>query len=255
MFCRSPSWRFKRTGGIALTIARQLDAAIKNANIKNLDEISRTVWRAFSAGHIADIDADKLSAAIETRRAAYKVQVRQGAPRGSKASERRSRGCKSPDRAQSMARRRSVAMSGAVPSPLACKFTMGELAVLSLIAQQIQRRGVCDWPMDRLAACAGVCRTTARNALREAEAQELITVEERRRSYTRSDTNIVRIISWEWRSWLRLGGGCKKTPTTNNHFYSHSSKKLFISNTADSFHLCSRATIGKSSSRPHKLRC
>jgi len=200
-----------------MPIARQLDAAIKSANIKNLDEISRTVWKAFGAGHITDIDADKLSVAIEARRSAYRVQARQGVPRGAKPTERRPRACKSPDRTRSIARRRSVAMSGAVPSPLACKFTMGELAVLSLVAQQVQRRGYCDWPMDKLASCAGVCRTTARNALREAEALGFISVKERRRSYTRSDTNIVRIISPEWRTWLGLGGGCKKTPTTNNH--------------------------------------
>jgi len=199
-----------------MPIASQLDAAIKSTNIKNLDEISRTVWKAFGAGHITDIEADSLSDAIEARRSAYRARERQGAPNTTKGAERRSRGCKSPDKARSMARRRSIAMCGAVPSPLACKFTMGELAVLSLAAQQVQRRGYCDWPMDKLASCAGVCRTTARNALREAEALGFISVEERRRSYTRSDTNVVRIISPEWRAWLRLGGGCKKLPTTNN---------------------------------------
>ena len=205
-----------------MPIAQQIADAISQANIKNLDEISQTVWKAFGAGQITDTDADRLAGAVEARRAAYQAG---GSSRQSRGAERRPRASKSPDRARSIARRRSIAMSGAVPSPLACYFTVGELAVLSLIAQQVKRRGFCDWPMDRLAACAGVCRSTARNALREAQARGLVTVEERRRSYTRSDTNIVRIISPEWRTWLRLGGGCKKIPTTHNHFQNSASKR------------------------------
>jgi len=206
-----------------MPIAQQLADAISQANIKNLDEINQTIWKAFGAGQITDTDADRLAGAVEARRSAYQAGR---SSRQSRGAERRPRASKSPDRARSIARRRSIAMSGAVPSPLACYFTVGELAVLSLIAQQVKRRGFCDWPMDRLAACAGVCRSTARNALREAQARGLVTVEERRRSYTRSDTNIVRIISPEWRTWLRLGGGCKKTPTTDNHLQNRASKDV-----------------------------
>ena len=199
-----------------MPITKQLSEAIEAANVKNLDELARTIWKAHASGNLDDTAADRLAEAIEARKTAYKAAQGQ---KSTKSHERRSRGSKSPDRAKSIARRRSVAMSGAVPSPLAAKFTIGELAVLSLIAQQVQRHGSCDWPMDKLAACAGVCRTTARNAMREAEAQRLITVQERRRSYTRNDTNIIRIVSKEWRTWLRLGGGCKKPPTTDTHIY------------------------------------
>ena len=227
-----------------MPIAQQLADAISQANIKNLDEISHTVWKAFGAGHITDIDADRLSGAIDSRRAAYQAGR---TPRQGRDAKRRSRASRSPDRARSIARRRSIAMSGAVPSPLACKFTMGELAVLSLIAQQVQRRGFCDWPMDRLAACAGVCRTTVRRAMREAQAQGLITVEERRRSYTRSETNIVRIVSPEWRTWLRLGGGCKKVPTTDNQLNLYSNRKLWA---IGLYPFCSRHDVLKSKKLP-----
>jgi hypothetical protein len=55
------------------------------------------------------------------------------------------------------------------------------------------------------AARAGVGRTTAQNAMREARTLGLVTVQERRRRGQPSLTNIVRVISAEWRTWLRLG--------------------------------------------------
>jgi hypothetical protein len=42
----------------------------------------------------------------------------------------------------------------------------------------------------------------------------LITVEERRRRGQKSLTNLVRIISAEWLTWLRNGGGFRKANTT-----------------------------------------
>jgi hypothetical protein len=69
--------------------------------------------------------------------------------------------------------------------------------------------------MDKIAAVAGVSRTTARNALRQAQALGLVTVQERRHRATRSDSNVIRIVSPEWLAWLRLGGGCKKAKSTN----------------------------------------
>jgi hypothetical protein len=46
-----------------------------------------------------------------------------------------------------------------------------------------------------------------RNALREARHLGLITVEERAITGWRNDTNVVRIVAEEWRSWLRLANG------------------------------------------------
>lgn len=126
----------------------------------------------------------------------------------------RSLSCRSPDRARSISRRRQLAASGAVPGAIAAGFTTGEIAVLTVVARECQRRGSCAWFMDRIAAVAGVCRSTARNALRQAQALGLVTVQERRRRGWRSESNIVRVVSAAWLSWLRLGG-CKKTATTN----------------------------------------
>ena len=55
-----------------------------------------------------------------------------------------------------------------------------------------------------MAAVTGVCRSTVKNAIREAARLGLLTVEERQITGFRNDTNIVRIVSPEWLAWLRL---------------------------------------------------
>jgi hypothetical protein len=202
-----------------------IKAAIEAATFTQLDDIAKSVWGGY--GTLFDDDtAQSLGDAIEARRRALApstremphkpATARQGSPR---------RPCRSPDRSRSIARRRQLAASGAVPATIAANFTTAELAVLSIIAREIQRSTPLvrerssagfSWCMDRIAAVAGVSRTTARNAIRQAQALGLITVEERRRNRWRSDTNVITIISREWTSWLRLGGGRKKPTTTNN---------------------------------------
>nr|WP_244427031.1 GntR family transcriptional regulator [Methylorubrum extorquens] len=129
-----------------------------------------------------------------------------------------------------MERRRRWAASGRLPPALATRFTLAEQAVLALVAAETCRRKDCRLSVGGLAAIAGVSETTVRNAIREAVKLGLLTVEERRLTGWRSDTNVVRIVSPEWTSWLRLtrkrreevpatvsrGGGCKSvnpTPT------------------------------------------
>jgi hypothetical protein len=59
---------------------------------------------------------------------------------------------------------------------------------------------------EQLPPRAGTCRTTVKNALREARRLNLVTVQERRRRGQKSLTNLVRIISPEWTAWIRIGG-------------------------------------------------
>ncbi len=49
--------------------------------------------------------------------------------------------------------------------------------------------------------------TLVRNALREARALGLVTIEERRVAAWRNSTNVVRIVSVEWSGWLKLAKG------------------------------------------------
>ena len=107
--------------------------------------------------------------------------------------------------------------------------------MLALVAAEIVRRKDCRLAVGQLAAIAGVAETTVRNAIREAAKLGLVTVEERRVTGFRNDTNIVRIVSAEWQAWLRLarkspgghlerekappmpgeGGGCKSARGTS----------------------------------------
>lgn len=199
-----------------------IDAAIGAANSAQLDELARAVWGDYGHGRIDDTQARALVDAIDARRAAMTSRSRQGWAKGFSARQRprtdeRRRKVRSPDRHRSLARRRQLAASGAVPGSIAVHFTIGELAALSVIAREVQRTGSCTWPMDRIAAVAGVCRTTTRNAIRLAQRHGLISVEERRIDRWRSDTNVVTIRSPEWRAWLRLRSGRKNALPTDNH--------------------------------------
>jgi hypothetical protein len=76
--------------------------------------------------------------------------------------------------------------------------------VLSLVAAETARRGDCRLAVGHLAAIVGVAETTVRNAVREARKLGMVTVEERRVTGFRNDTNVVRVVSAEWTAWLRL---------------------------------------------------
>src|SRR4029453_17792065 len=99
---------------------------------------------------------------------------------------------------------------GPMPPALACKFTVSELAVLRIVGDEVRQHGHCDRCVDELAARAGVCRSTVKNAIREAARLGLLTVEERRREGRRNLPNIVRIVSKEWTSWLVRGGRSRR---------------------------------------------
>lgn len=196
-----------------------------------LEESSRLLWRAYAEGHIGDGDTQALSEAIERRKAAF-ARPMAGARtqkaiaavgRGLAASARRR--CKSPARDASRERRRRCAASGTVPPQIAAQFTQGETAVLSIIAAEVRKCGACALPIDAIAAKAGVGRTTAQNAVRQAERLGILRRQERRQPGARSWTNVLTVIGAEWRAWLRLaapkGGGLKKLSPTNNCLYSY----------------------------------
>ncbi len=203
-------------------LADQFHAAAAAAKTTTaVDEIARLTWRANADGHILDAEAEAISEALQGRRAAFAVR---GAQRtvSSTIGARRRPTPRSPDRQASLERRRRQSMSGAVPAPIAARFTLAELAVLSVIARQCQRAGVCSLPIDAIAALAGVSRTSVQNAQRQARRLGLIEVRERRRRGLPSLPNIVKVISREWQGWLKLnggGGGFKKSSPTFNSFY------------------------------------
>jgi len=151
----------------------------QSPSLNSLDNTAKSVWKALGEGLINDTEAEALSATIEARREALR------GPRAVQTPKTRSRPCVSSDRRKSITRRRSLASSGAVPSSLAHHFTTGELAVLTVIAREVQRKGLCLMFMVQIAAIAGVSRTTAHGAIRQAQALGMLTVTERRISASR----------------------------------------------------------------------
>lgn len=112
---------------------------------------------------------------------------------------------RSPDRAASRERRRSLGGSGALPDTLRRHYTEGQRAVLTIIAGEVKVRGVCDLPIDKIAALAGVCRTTVQTTLHEARRLGHLKITERPVRGRKSLTNIVEVASKEWRAWLTRG--------------------------------------------------
>jgi len=98
---------------------------------------------------------------------------------------------------------------------LASRFTLAEQAVLAVVAAEHRKRGDCRLTNKEVADVAGVCITTVKNALRAARALNLLAIEERRLTVFRNASNVVQIVSPEWRAWLRLGGGGKSVPRSH----------------------------------------
>ena len=187
-------------------LAQFQTAAATARTIPMLDEIARLMWRAMAEGQLSETDAAAAGAAVEARRAVLRSPYVKPAPSKPAAARRVPT---SPHRVASLQRKRRVASSGCLPPSLAAHFTIGELAALSMVAGLARQYGICDAPIDKIAAMAGVSRSTVKNALRLARRMGLLTVKERRHRGQKSDTNIVQIISGEWLTWLRLKGGTR----------------------------------------------
>ena len=197
--------------------ADRIRRAIEAASRITLPQVTAQLWRAFGDGQITEVEAECLSALIEARTLNGKVAcIGQSpspaepqpardvdTPQALPGSARRSVGSR-PRSDASMERRRRWAASGRLPPGLAARFTLAEQAVLALIAAETARRGDCRLAVGHAAAIVGVAETTVRNAIREARQLGLVTVEERRITGFRNDTNIVRIVAPEWTAWLRL---------------------------------------------------
>src|SRR4051794_32654541 len=172
----------------------QLRTAITAAPRAELPTLSSLLWKAYAAGHVTEAEASELSDLIESRRAL---------PPAPKPVQRRLIGSR-PRTPASLERRRRWAAFWALPPTLASRFTLAQTAVLAVVAAEHVKHGRCTLVIDHIAALAGVGRTTVKNALREAQRQSLLRIEERRLSAWRNAPNVVTITAPEWLSWLRM---------------------------------------------------
>ena len=171
----------------------QIRRAIAATPRAELCRVASTIWKGHAAGALSDDEAQALAEAVEARKAVPATTI-----------ARRSSGSR-PRSPESMERRRRWVASGLMPPQIAARFTMGEGAVLAVVAAEVSKRGACKMTIGHIAALAGVCATTVRNAIREAAALGLLRSEEWRLSAFRNAPNTVTILSAEWTSWLRLG--------------------------------------------------
>lgn len=192
--------------------AQAITRAITAARTTELDHLAREVWRAHAAGVLDDVTAQAAAEAIRARQVETRPKPRRAASGSPRGTARRPR---TPDRQASIERRRRLASSGPLPPHLACKFTVSEQAVLRIVGDECRDHGACALHLDAIAARAGVCKTVVQNALRQARRLGLVDLRERRRRGQRSLTNVVRIVSAEWRAWLVRGGGFRKMNTTD----------------------------------------
>ena len=172
----------------------EMQRAVAAAPRERLPALSNAIWKAYAGGAIGEGDAQALAESVEARKAVPALTP-----------ARRSSGSR-PRSPESTERRRRWTSSGWLPPQLAALFTLAEAAVsAAVVAAEVARHGRCTLTLGHIAALAGVCRTTVRNAMREARLAGL-TVEEWRLSAWRSAPNTVKIVSLEWSTWLRLRG-------------------------------------------------
>ena len=189
------------------TMAAAIDGA---RTLAQMDELSRQVWQGHGSGALADEEAQALAERLHGRRGEIREGIKPvGIPAGRASLFPPRRNVTSPDKAMSRDRRRLLACSGPMPPALASRFTTGQLAVLRIVADEVAAKGVCGLCVDAIAARAGVCRRLAQGAIRLAEGDGLLTIEERRHEGRKNSPNLVRIISREWQAWMRRAGRAK----------------------------------------------
>ncbi|PWB90683.1 hypothetical protein C5688_09160 [Methylocystis sp. MitZ-2018] len=173
----------------------------------DLDRIASEIWRGYGVGAINDDDAAFLQSLIDRRRQLARGRRGAGAHGVAKLVSRfvpRQR-ARSHDRQASRDRRRTLGGSAVMPPNLRCHYTEGQRAVLCIIAGEVKHSGNCDLPIDKIAALAGVCRSTVQNALHEARRLGHIKITERPQPGRKNLTNVVHIVSAEWLTWIKRG--------------------------------------------------
>jgi len=132
---------------------------------------------------------------------------------------------RSPDRKKSIERRRRLAGTQPLPTAMAAKakLTFSELAYARLIADDNLITGDSRDCHDKMAARAGTCSRTIQRAQKHFEKLGWIEVERRPIEGQKHDTNIVRIISPEWLTWIMMGPSPiarQKRRATENQLFS-----------------------------------
>jgi hypothetical protein len=191
-----------------------INAAVSPDQLANL---GRALWHQWGKGDFDDEDATFLSEAIEKRKPQHRSAAMKaiGALKGRISRFAPRQRPRSPDRKASRDRRRTLGSSSSMPPDLRALFTEGQRAVLAIVCGEVKHHGTCDLPNEKIAALAGVCRTTVQTTVHEARRLGLIHVAERPRPGQKNLTNLIRIMSREWLTWLKRGPTAHRPPVAN----------------------------------------
>jgi hypothetical protein len=188
----------------------------------NLDEAIKETARAYCAGAITEAEYQQIDSGLRSQQHRLHREpggLRQVISQKSRMALgwKRRRPRRSPDREASRRRARMLGGAGHMPPQVRSSYTECERAVLHIVAAEVKRHGICDLSIGEISARAGVCHRTTQNAFAEGVRQGHITREERVRPGHRNDTNVVRIVSEEWLTWIKRGPiGCKVYSATEN---------------------------------------
>src|ERR671917_825936 len=128
-----------------MSFCDQMAAAIDGARtLTRLDHLSKAIWQALAASAVGDDDAQALAERLHARRSLIRGEIKPvGIPVGRPSIFPPRRLQRAPKRPVAIARRRHLAASGPMPPALACKFTVGELAVLRIVGDEMHQHGCC----------------------------------------------------------------------------------------------------------------
>src|SRR4051794_6840408 len=182
-------------------LAWELRQAVEAAPRERLPELSAALWKAFAAGVVTEADAEALSLAIEARKATGAAEKPAGGVQRGRGTFPARKPQRPPVRSVAVERRRHLAASGPMPPALASHFTVGELAVLRIVGDEVRARKVCGLHIDAIAARAGVCRTKAKEAIRQAKRLGMIEVQERRRQGACALTHLITPVARGGSAW------------------------------------------------------
>ena len=188
-------------------------AMVPGRRVEELAELQKQVYLLNDAGRMDDIEAMRLSQVLQVLMRGRPVTrpfgpfPRQGVNTARFAPRRytRRRTLSIEQREAAARRRNSASGYGCIPNEIRELLNDGARAVTSIICGQIKHHGYCDLAIEAIAAMAGMCRTTARNAIKQLEKLKVISVDRDSRRGVKSRTNIIRIICPHWLAWLKRG--------------------------------------------------
>jgi hypothetical protein len=117
--------------------------------------------------------------------------------------------------------------SAVLPDHLRHHYTEGERSVLCIVAGEVKHHGICDLPIDKIAALAGVCRTMVQNTMHEARRLGHIKITERPQPGRKNLPNVIEIISPEWRAWMRRGPSAHRPIGSNSLIIMSTTKNTY----------------------------